>query len=70
MKQYSSLTKEQFKDKLVKYDMTQNDFSELTGCAYITVKKWKDYKIPLWVDYIFNYLEIKSIANTLSSSKS
>lgn len=67
MKKYSCLTKDQFKKKLKKYDMTQSDFSELTGCAYITIKKWRDGKIPLWVDYIFNYLEIKSIANNPSS---
>ncbi len=67
MGKYSLLTKDQFKNKLKNLSMSQNDFSKLTGCAYITIKRWKDNRIPLWVDYVLSYMEIKSITDYCSS---
>ena len=60
------MTKEEFKQRLNKLDLSLKDFSKISNTAYSTIRNWgyklnKDSKaevpIPNWVDSMLDYYE-------------
>lgn len=62
MKKKSVLTRDTFKERLKKLNMSQIEFAKRVGYSSIAVKKWQDEQFPGWVDYVLKYFELAADA--------
>lgn len=61
------MKKDEFKQRIKKLNLTQENFAELFNQGYSTVKGWK--VPPVWVDYILDYLELSNQLSEAEISK-